>query len=83
MRCAHPMCHRGVGLVSHRRGWFGKRLYCSRACRDNYAAELRQPRPARQTRSFEPSLFELLFAPVSAPGKPVPFRAVAVRGKAR
>ena len=66
MRCAHPMCHRGIGLVSHRRGWAGKRLYCSRACRDNYAADVRQPRPLRS--SFEPSLFELLFAPGRSAG---------------
>ena len=79
MKCAHPMCNRGIGLVSHRRGWFGNRPYCSRVCRDNYAAELRQLRPPR---SSEPSLFELLFAPASAPGKPVPVRAVAVRGRA-
>ncbi len=83
MRCAHPMCQRGIGLVSHRRGWFGQRLYCSRACRDNYAAEIRQTRPAHPTRPFEPSLFELLFAPVRTPGQPVPVRAAAVRGKAR
>ena len=83
MRCAHPTCRRGIGLVSHRRGWFGQRLYCSRACRDNYAAEMRQPPLARPTRSFEPSLFELLFAPVSAPGKRVLDGVIAVRGKAR
>ncbi len=76
MRCAHPMCHRAIGLVSHRRGWFGTRLYCSRACRDNYAAEVRRPRPAPPTLPFEPSLLELLLAPVSAP-------AVAGRRKAR
>jgi hypothetical protein len=63
MKCGHPMCQRGIGLVSHRRGWFGKRLYCSRACRDTYVAEVR---PSRATRSFEPSLFELLLAQASA-----------------
>jgi hypothetical protein len=69
MRCAHPMCQRGIGLVSHRRGWLGKRLYCSRACRDNYAAEVRQPRqPAPQRSSFDPSLVELLLAPGRSPG---------------
>jgi hypothetical protein len=65
MRCAHPMCRRGIGLVSHRRGWFGSRLYCSRDCRDNYAAEVRQPRPPR---SFGQSLFELLLAPSRSSG---------------
>jgi hypothetical protein len=77
------MCQRGIGLVSHRRGWLGKRLYCSRACRDTSAAELRQLRQPRPARSFEPSLLELLFAPVSASGGPGPVRAVGLRGKAR
>ncbi len=43
MKCAHPLCNRGIGLVSHRRGWFSGRLYCSRACCSNYAAEPRKP----------------------------------------
>ena len=79
MKCAHPMCQRGIGLVSHRRGWFGKRLYCSRGCRDNYVAEVRQPRVKR---SFDPSLFEQLFAPANAPAKLVPVRSGAVRARA-
>jgi hypothetical protein len=85
MKCAHPMCHRGIGLVSHRRGWFGKRLYCSRGCRDNYAAEQRQPRARRSSvpSGFEPSLFELLFAAASAPRAPVTVQAVGVRAAAR
>jgi hypothetical protein len=70
------MCNRGIGLVSHRRGWFGKRLYCSRDCRDTYVAEVRQP---RVTRSFDSSLFEQLFAPA----KLVSIRPVAVRARAR
>jgi hypothetical protein len=80
MKCAHPTCQRGIGLVSHRRGWFGKRLYCSRDCRDSYVAEVRAP---RVTRSFDPSLFELLFAPADAPGGLVPARSAAVRARAR
>ena len=71
MKCAHPMCNRSIGLVSHRRGWYGKRLYCSRACRDNYAGEQSRPRPPR---SSEPSLFDLLFAPAGAHRAPVPVR---------
>ena len=78
MKCAHPTCHRGIGLVSHRRGWFRKQLYCSRACRDNHTAELRQPRPSRQPRSsFEPSLFEQLFVPAEARVWPCPTRPLA------
>jgi hypothetical protein len=71
MKCAHPACHRGIGLVSHRRGWFGNRLYCSPACRDNYVAE---PRPPR---SSERSPFDLLVALAGAPRKPVAVRADA------
>jgi hypothetical protein len=34
MKCANPDCNRGIGLVSHQRGWFDKRRYCSGQCRD-------------------------------------------------
>jgi len=50
MKCGHPACNRGIGLVSHRRGWFNHRLYCSKACRDNYAA------PSPRTLELRPSL---------------------------
>jgi hypothetical protein len=80
MKCAHPTCQRGIGLVSHRRGWFGNRLYCSRDCRDNYVPEVRQP---RVTRSFDPSLFEQLFVPPNARGQLVPVRPAAARARAR
>jgi hypothetical protein len=79
MKCAHPMCNRGIGLVSHRRGWTGKRLYCSTACRDNYAGEQRQPRPSR---SSVPSVFELLFAAAGVPRAAVPVRAAGLRARA-
>ena len=58
MRCSHPMCKRGIGLVSHRRA-FNKRLYCSRACRYNYAGERLSP-PSQ--RSADARLFAWLFA---------------------
>jgi len=83
MKCAHPMCNRGIGLVSHRRGWFGKNLYCSRDCRDNYVAEVRPLRPSRPSRAFEPSLFEQLFAPASTSARLVPVRSVALHARAR
>jgi hypothetical protein len=44
MKCAHPACHRGIGLVSHRRGFFDTRLFCSRACRDRREPERSKPR---------------------------------------
>ena len=65
MRCAHPACNRGIGLVSHRRGWFDKRLYCSKTCRLDY--ERRQLLPASDT-----SLVEWLLALPSAPMRPAP-----------
>jgi len=30
MKCANPTCNHSIGLVSHRRGLFGKRPYCSK-----------------------------------------------------
>ena len=59
MKCSHPTCNRAVGLVSHRR-WFDNGRYCSRRCRDNYAApqsKLGSPR------SDDAKLFAWLFAP--------------------
>ncbi len=77
MKCAHPMCNRGIGLVSHRRGWFDTRLYCSKACRRNYAAGARNSplSPASDT-----SLFALLFALPGPHRDPVP---VPARRRAR
>src|SRR5713101_6330848 len=34
MKCSNPNCNRGIGLVAYRRGWFSKRRYCSKNCRD-------------------------------------------------
>ena len=66
MKCSHPMCNRGIGLVSHRRG-FSKRLYCSRACRHNYAGEWTRSLPQR---SADPNLFAWLFALPNTHGHP-------------
>jgi hypothetical protein len=64
---------RGIGLVSYSRGWFDKRLYCSRACRYNYEDE--GPRPFPQG-SPDASLFAWLFALPTAHRHPNPVRAV-------
>jgi hypothetical protein len=40
MKCSNPLCNRGIGLISHRRGWFCKRRYCSRKCRDAFVTDL-------------------------------------------
>jgi hypothetical protein len=58
MKCSHPRCNRRIGLVSYRRGWFDKRVYCSRACRYNYQDE--GPRSFPQG-SSDASLFAWLF----------------------
>jgi hypothetical protein len=34
MKCSNPDCNHGIGLIAYRRGWFSKRRYCSRNCRD-------------------------------------------------
>jgi hypothetical protein len=62
MKCSHPMCDRGIGLVSHRR-WFGKGLYCSCRCRDNYATAPTRPKPPL---SVDARLFAWLFASPNA-----------------
>jgi hypothetical protein len=36
MKCANPKCHHGIGLVSYRRGWFNRRRFCSKKCRDEF-----------------------------------------------
>ena len=63
MKCSHPMCNRGIGLVSHRRA-FGKGLYCSRQCRDNYATALPQSKLPADAR-----LFAWLLVPLNAPAQ--------------
>jgi hypothetical protein len=64
MRCGHPSCNRGIGLLSHRR-WFSNKLYCSKACRDDYVSKPRQ----------------LLEQPMTLALAPVPVRAVARRSR--
>jgi hypothetical protein len=57
MKCSNPDCNRGIGLVSHRRGWFSKRRYCSKHCRDAVVADAPRPQQKRSTTSY----FEWLF----------------------
>ena len=44
MRCANPICSRGVGLVSHRLGLFDKRYACSKKCRMECVADIKRAR---------------------------------------
>ena len=39
MKCSNPDCNRGIGLVAYQRGWFSKRRYCSKHCRDAFVAD--------------------------------------------
>jgi hypothetical protein len=57
MKCSNPDCNRSIGLVAHRRGWFSKRRYCSRHCRDALAADA----PKLQQMSSVTTSFEWLF----------------------
>ena len=52
MKCANPTCNHSIGLVSHRRGLFGKRPYCSKQCRDHLAVAP-PPKCERATTYFE------------------------------
>jgi len=58
MKCSNPDCNRNIGLVAHQRGWFGKRHYCSRQCRNAFAA--RRPKQSLQERNAT-TYFKWLF----------------------
>jgi len=49
MKCSNTDCNRGIGLVAYRRGWFNKRPYCSKYCRDAVASNAQpKDRPVRR-----------------------------------
>jgi hypothetical protein len=60
MKCSNPDCTRGIGLVSHRRGWLDRQRYCSKRCRDAISSQVTPSRssPQRLTTSY----FEWLFS---------------------
>jgi len=76
MKCANPACNHGIALVSHRSGLFGKRPYCSKACRDRVAVA---PAPQPSKRERATTYFEWLFAQPVQPRLAV----AAVRVRAR
>jgi hypothetical protein len=55
MKRSNPDCNRGLGLVAY--GWFSKRRYCSRNCRDAFVADV----PKQQQKPSTTSYFEWLF----------------------
>lgn len=57
MKCSNPDCNRGIGLVAYRRGWFSKRCYCSRHCRDAFVAVV----PKLQQKWSPTTYFEWFF----------------------
>jgi len=58
MKCSNSSCNHGIGLVAYRRGWFSKRHYCSKQCRDTFVAE--RPKQSQQKRNAT-TYFEWLF----------------------
>ena len=58
MKCSNPNCNRGIGLVHYRRGWFSKRCYCSKNCRDAFVADMPKPQQKRCATSYFQWLFE-------------------------
>jgi hypothetical protein len=79
MKCANLNCNRSLGLVSYPRGWFGKRRYCSRGCRDALPADA--PKPLQRERHAT-TYFEWLFLQPAETPRPRLMPA-AIRSKAR
>jgi hypothetical protein len=52
MKCSNPNCNRSIGLVAYRRGWFSKRRYCSKHCRNAFAADAPKLQQKRRAPSF-------------------------------
>jgi hypothetical protein len=76
MKCSNPDCNRGIGLVCHWRGWFSKRRYCSRLCRDAFVAH--PSKPLQQERTAM-TYFEWLFLQPIEKNEPKPIPAVIRR----
>jgi hypothetical protein len=57
MKCSNPYCNRGIGLVVYRRGWFSKRRYCSKLCRDAFVDHAPKVQQKRNVTTY----FEWLF----------------------
>ena len=71
MKCSHPQCSRGIGLVSYRR-IFAKGRYCSKKCRDSYVIDRPEPSISRSAITY----FEWLFMQPRGNALPRTVRAV-------
>jgi hypothetical protein len=78
MKCSNPDCNRNIGLVAHQCGWFGKRRYCSKQCRDALVAE--RPKQSQQERNAT-TYFEWLFLQAIENPQPKLMPAVARRAE--
>jgi hypothetical protein len=58
MKCSNPGCNRGIGLIAYRRGWFSKRRYCSKHCRDAVVADAPKPQLKRSPTTYFDWLYE-------------------------
>jgi hypothetical protein len=76
MKCANPTCNHGIGLVSYRRGFLGKRRFCCKPCRDYVAVERAAPRKQERIATY----VEWLFVQPAASMQP---KLAAVRVRAR
>jgi len=79
MKCSNPECNRGIGLISHQRGWFGERRYCSRRCRDAFKVE--RPKPSSQERSPRTYFEWLISQPTGNPRSKLIGAMVCVRAR--
>jgi hypothetical protein len=71
MKCSNPDCAHGIGLVSHRRSWFDKQLYCSKRCVDAVVASKITERRSSHRRHPE-SYFEWLLSQANGRPQPMP-----------
>ena len=73
MKCAHPNCDHGIGLMSYRRA-FAKARFCSKQCRHSYVtANIKLP--AREP--VATTYFEWLFLPPTTNAPPQMARSAA------
>ena len=72
MKCSNPDCNRGIGLVSHRRGWFDRQRYCSKRCCEAVSSQAVERRSSHQrcNMSYVDWLFSQSTGPQPTPGRP-------------